>query len=68
MYLDVKFAKINAEKAKFFVKKLNIQVLPAVLCFNEGILKNRIVGFEQLGNTDTFETRVLEKYLWRLSK
>lgn len=65
-YMDVKFAKINAEKAKFFVKKLNIQVLPAVLCFVDGILKNRIIGFEQFGNGDNFETRSLEKYLWKL--
>jgi hypothetical protein len=43
--MDVKFAKINAEKAKFFVKKLNIQVLPAVLCFVDGILKQRFGNF-----------------------
>ena len=43
--MDVKFAKINAEKAKFFVKKLNIQVLPAVLCFVDGILKQRFGSF-----------------------
>ena len=55
------------EKAKFFVKKLNIQVLPAVLCFVDGILKHRIIGFEHFGNNDNFETRILEKYLWKLS-
>jgi len=65
-YLDVRFAKINAERAKFFVKKLNILVLPAVLCFVDGILKHRVVGFEQMGNNDNFETRELEKHFWKL--
>jgi thioredoxin-like negative regulator of GroEL len=40
-YTDVNFAKINVEKAKFFVNKLNIQVLPAVMLFVEGILKHK---------------------------
>ena len=40
-YTDVKFCKINVEKAKFFVNKLGIQVLPAVLCFVDGILKHK---------------------------
>lgn len=65
-YPDVRFAKINVEKAKFFVNKLQVQVLPAVLCFEDGILKCKVIGFEQLGNTDNFATRVLEKKLWKL--
>ena len=67
-YPEVKFSKINVERAKFFVNKLNVKMLPAVMCFEDGVLKHRIVGFEQLGNTDNFETRVLEKKLWKLSK
>ena len=27
-----------------------------------------MIGFEQLGNTDNYATRVLEKKLWKLSK
>merc|ERR1712231_5474 len=63
-YPEVKFAKINAARAKFFVTKLNIQVLPAVMCFVDGVLKKKIIGFEMMGNVDTFETRKIEKILW----
>ena len=66
-YPEVHIAKINVERAKFFVNKLNIQVLPAVLCFVDGILKHRIIGFESFGNLDTFTTRQIEKKLWKLS-
>lgn len=64
-YLDVKFCKIDVEKAKFFVGKLSIQILPAVLCFVDGVLKNRIIGFDQMGNSDGFPTRMLEKIFWK---
>jgi hypothetical protein len=64
-YPEVNFAKINAAKAKFFVNKLNIQVLPAVLCFVDGVLKHRIIGFEMFNNNDDFTTRSFEKKLWK---
>ena len=35
-YFETKFAKINVDKAKFFVTKLQIKMLPAVLCFQNG--------------------------------
>ncbi len=66
-YPEVHIAKINVGRAKFFVNKLNIQVLPAVLCFIDGVLKHRIIGFESFGNVDTFTTRQIEKKLWKLS-
>lgn len=64
-YPEVKIAKINVERAKFFVNKLNIQVLPAVLCFIDGVLKQKIIGFEAFKNSDTFATREIEKRLWK---
>ena len=66
-YPEVHIAKINVGRAKFFVNKLNIQVLPAVLCFVDGVLKHKIIGFESFGNVDTFTTRQIEKKLWKLS-
>lgn len=65
-HMNVVFAKINVEKAKFFVKKLAIQTLPAVLCFKDGIIVHKIIGFEQMANQDNFETRVLEKILCKI--
>lgn len=34
---------MNVEKAKFFVDKLKIRVLPAVICFKNGIVIDRSV-------------------------
>jgi len=59
---EIKFVKLNAEKAPFFVKKLCIKVLPSVILFIDGVAIDRINGFEGLG-TDDFRTRTLEKRL-----
>jgi hypothetical protein len=40
-YFETKFAKINVDKAKYFVEKLKIRVLPAVLCFKNGMVVDR---------------------------
>ena len=66
-YPECHIAKINVERAKFFVNKLNVQVLPAVMCFLDGVLKHKIIGFESFGNIDTFTTRQIEKKLWKIS-
>jgi len=52
-------------KAKFFVDKLKIQVLPAVLCFVDGLVVDRVVGFEEIDPTvgDDFSTEALERRL-----
>lgn len=62
-HLSTKFVKINAEKAPFFVAKLQIQVLPTIVCFDDGKAKDRIVGFEELGGRDDFRREVLEERL-----
>ncbi|KAH3889667.1 uncharacterized protein LOC127850179 [Dreissena polymorpha] len=62
-YFETRFAKINVDKAKFLVEKLKIRVLPAVLCFKKGIVVDRVVGFDELGGTDSFQTIVLERRL-----
>jgi len=56
---EIKFVKINAEKTPFFVKKLCIRILPSVIFFTDGVAKDRITGFEDLG-ADDFRTRSLE--------
>ena len=60
-YFDTKFIKIDAEKAAFFVAKLNIKMLPAVVFFKNGIAFDRVVGFGELGEVDDFPTSVLEE-------
>ena len=54
---------MNVEKAPFFIKKLQIQVIPTMICFIEGIAVDRVVGFEELGNKDDFPTLALTRRL-----
>jgi hypothetical protein len=53
---ECKFLKLDAEKTPFFVQKLAIKVLPTVCCFKDGVLIDKIVGFEELGGSDDFKT------------
>lgn len=60
-HLATKFVKINASKAPFFVGKLQVKVLPTIVFFKDGIARDRLVGFDDLGASDDFATSVLEK-------
>ena len=62
-YFDTKFIKIHAPDAPFFVDKLQIQVLPCIVFFRNGVAYDRIVGFEELGARDDFPTAKLEGML-----
>lgn len=59
---EAKFIKIDAEKAPFFVGKLQVQVLPTLVFFEEGVAKERLQGFQGLadgmakGKEDEFPT------------
>jgi len=55
--MSVKFLKVDAEKAMFFVGKLGVRVLPTLVFFRDGVAIDRLVGFEGLGGTaDDFPT------------
>ena len=56
MYLD-------AEKAPFFIQKLQVQVLPTMICFIDGVAVDRVVGFADMGNKDEFPTILLARRL-----
>ncbi|KAF9172690.1 hypothetical protein BGX21_000308 [Mortierella sp. AD011] len=58
--IKTKFVKIKVENAPFLVEKLQIKVLPCVIAFTDGIAVDRLIGFEELGNTDNFSTAMLE--------
>jgi thioredoxin-like negative regulator of GroEL len=62
-HFETKFAKINVDKAKFFVNKLKIRVLPAIFSFVNGHVVDKIIGFDDMGNTDDFPTNLLERRL-----
>ncbi|KAJ7129544.1 thioredoxin-like protein [Mycena epipterygia] len=59
-YFDTRFFRVFVENVPWLVEKLGIKVLPCVMCFVDGISKDRLIGFEELGNNDGFDTAVLE--------
>lgn len=61
-HIHTRFIKINVDNVPFLVTKLQIQVLPCVMPFVNGIGKERILGFEGLGGDD-FSTGALEMVL-----
>ena len=63
-YPDVQFLYLNALKAPFFVTKLAIKTLPTLCIFNDGVLKDKILGFEGLTG-DEFKTFELTDKLVR---
>ncbi|KAF8517805.1 thioredoxin-like protein [Gautieria morchelliformis] len=59
-YFSTRFIRVFVESVPWLVEKLAIKVLPCVICFVGGVSKDRIIGFEELGNQDGFETAALE--------
>ncbi|KAF8914016.1 hypothetical protein CPB84DRAFT_1758166 [Gymnopilus junonius] len=59
-YLGTRFFRVFVENIPWLVEKLFIKVLPCVICFVDGVAKDRLIGFEELGNNDSFNTAVLE--------
>ena len=64
-HLETMFLTIDVEKSPFFVEKLAIQVLPTTIYFKDGIVKDRIVGFdfEGAGEKDDWPTMCLTRRL-----
>ncbi|KAH7887642.1 thioredoxin-like protein [Phlebopus sp. FC_14] len=59
-YFATRFIRVFVENVPWLVERLAIKVLPCVMCFIDGVSKDRLIGFEELGNNDAFETAVLE--------
>lgn len=61
----VRFARADVRDVPFVVEKLKIRVLPCVLAFRDGVVVDRVLGFEGLGSggvdaEKTFSTASLE--------
>lgn len=48
LYINCKFIRIDAEKSPFFVDKLKIKTLPALIVFKDGKTIDRLTGFDGL--------------------
>ncbi|CRG88555.1 hypothetical protein PISL3812_05586 [Talaromyces islandicus] len=66
-HYEVRFARVDVRDCPFLVEKLNVRVLPCVICFIDGIGKDRIIGFEGLASlrkrngVENFSTVELEQ-------
>ncbi|KAG8969403.1 hypothetical protein FRC03_003094 [Tulasnella sp. 419] len=59
-HFKTRFCKVFVENVPWLVEKLQIKVLPCVICFINGVSKDRLIGFEEIGNDDAFTTTALE--------
>ncbi|CAD6576953.1 MAG: hypothetical protein CYPHOPRED_000132 [Cyphobasidiales sp. Tagirdzhanova-0007] len=61
-HFGTKFIRVDVANVPFLVVKLEAKVLPCVICFVDGVSKDKIVGFETVGDgtSDTFTTGQLE--------
>ena len=64
-HVETKFVSLNAEKCPFLAARLNIKTIPTLVCIQNSIMIDKVVGFTSLGNRDDFTTEVLE---WRLAQ
>ncbi len=62
-HLETRFIKINAEKAPFLAQRLDVTVIPTIICTKENFTADRLVGFEDLGRKDDFTTTDLARRL-----
>jgi hypothetical protein len=58
-FIRTKFICIDSDKAPFFVQKLGIRILPCLVCFTDGVAKERLIGTMELGNTNDFSAALL---------
>jgi thiol-disulfide isomerase/thioredoxin len=56
-HVECKFLRIDAEKAPFFVQKLQIKTLPTVLVAQNGKVVDRLVGFDGFQSKHVSGTR-----------
>ncbi|KAG8970978.1 hypothetical protein FRB90_010635 [Tulasnella sp. 427] len=59
-HFKTRFIRVFVENVPWLVDKLQIKVLPCVISFVGGVTKDKLIGFEELGNDDAFTTAALE--------
>mmetsp|Transcript_15350 Transcript_15350/g.44911 ORF Transcript_15350/g.44911 Transcript_15350/m.44911 type:complete len:202 (-) Transcript_15350:603-1208(-) len=59
-HMEAKFMKVNAENSPFLVERLNIWMMPTIVCTNEGKVHCQFNGLDEIDPTGKFETATLE--------
>jgi len=62
-HVGTRFVKINAETSPFLAERLRIIYLPTLAVVMKGKVTDYVVGFDDLGGQEDFDTETLE---WRL--
>lgn len=62
-HLETRFIKIDAEKAPYLSEKLEVVLLPTILCTKEGFTADRVEGFADFGERYDFSTKEMENRL-----
>jgi len=62
-HVETRFVKINIEKSPYLAEKLRIVMLPTIMLIKEGKTEHSIIGFDELGGKDDFQTDTLEDML-----
>ena len=66
-HIECKFLKIDAEKAPFFVQKLQVQTLPTLVVMKDGVVIDRLTGFGDLAidlaEPDKWHTSKLQAWI-----
>eukprot|EP00897_Mesotaenium_endlicherianum_P006622 jgi/Mesen1/5989/ME000304S05013 len=62
-HLETKFVKLNAEKSPFLAEKLKIFMLPTLALVINAKVEDYVVGLDDVGGVDDFETEALERRL-----
>jgi hypothetical protein len=61
-HIETKFVKLSVDRVPFITERLHIKTLPTIALMIDNIVKDKIIGFTDLGNHDEFSTEMLE---WR---
>lgn len=59
-HMESRFIKVNAEKSPFLVERLNVWMMPTIVCCKEGKVHAQFNGLDQIDPTGKFETASLE--------
>jgi len=55
-HIETRFCKINAEKSPYLVEKLNVYMMPTIVCIKDQKTTHHIKGLDELGGTDEFSS------------
>lgn len=62
-HIETRFVKLNIEKSPYLAEKLRILMLPTLTMIKAGKVVYSMIGFDDVGGVDDFETSLLEELL-----